>query len=469
MEINGPRLPPLLISPSPSPSEQLNWRNGQLLQALVLRVASQNEQALLQIGRQQFEAQTKAPLQQGQRIIVEVIKAEASTPLLKLHTPPTSPDQTLANQLKVALPRQAPLQPLLANINWLQQNNQQPLLNALPASVTDALKALRQQSPSRENISSAQGLKEALQNSGLFLEKKILSTASPKTPRQTATLAPQTQANLNADIKTQLSRVLNSTQQEISRIERNTRSKGSERALAELSARLATFKQLGTLLQRPILSTARPVITTALLPLIVQTPSILPRMNETKPATPYQAQQTANANTTATLAGASLQSSALLMLKELARQTAGALARVRLNQLSALPTQEQPLPPLLFEIPVRNGERLELLKLRIEEDESQKQHDGSDDKNKTTTVSLSLNLSNLGPLHARVSLTDERIIATLWAEHPETLNLIQTHLPELHQRMRDAGIQMDPVQCLEGSPPETKHNNIPRIQLDEKA
>ncbi len=460
MEINGPQLPPQLTQTSSV--DLVNWRNGQLLQALVIRAATYNQQALLQIGRQQFETQTTAPLQTGQRLTVEVIKADTTPPLLKLHTPIQAPDQTISNQLKITLPRQLPMPPLINNLNWLQQTPPQAIAHILPSTVIDALKTLRQQLPNREHIATAAGLKDALKNSGLFLEQKLVQSARPAPTPGSASTTTNTSQMLNGDLKTQLTRLLTSTQQEISRIE--NKPQGNERSLNALQARLATLRQLGSLLQRPPATTVRPLSVHALTPLFSSGPPLLPDINDNKQT---QLRGPASRGTASPIATLAFQASVLMILKELARQTEGALARVRLNQLNALPTQEQPNPPLLFEVPIRHNETIRPISLRVEEE--QRQQTGEEEHHQRHTVHLSLDLENLGPLHARVSLINEKILVTMWAERTETLTIISKHLHELHQRLREAGIQLDPIQCLQGTPPETTGKTTQRLTLNEKA
>lgn len=138
---------------------------------------------------------------------------------------------------------------------------------------------------------------------------------------------------------------------------------------------------------------------------------------------------------------------------ELTHQAEGTLARLQLNQLAALPTAGQPAPLWTLELPVRHDDRTEILHLRIEQDPSS--HTSSDTPKNAWTISLAVDMDKLGPLHARITLVDQQVSATLWAERDSTVTLLDQHINELRRDLDHAGLKTGAIRCRQGEAPQT--------------
>jgi hypothetical protein len=97
--------------------------------------------------------------------------------------------------------------------------------------------------------------------------------------------------------------------------------------------------------------------------------------------------------------------------------------------------------------------------------------DGREGEGRRWTVDLSLSIAPLGPVHARLSLLDERVSATIWAESPETAGLIASHLDLLGAGLERAGIPVAHLAARPGRPPTAADQPAPPLHglLDERA
>lgn len=418
MEITGSL--PSSLNLTAAVAQLQNLRIGQLLQAVVIRQVS-SETVLLQLlntpshpataqqAPQQLLAETSQPLTLGQRLQLEVSQL-GERPVLKVLAPPQPPASTpLLNQaLMQALPRQSGMAPLLANLSWINQPQNSTV--PLPQAVQVLAKALFDKLPSREKISSAEGLKQAIEDSGLFLENRLARAAQrQRTP------------DSGADLKSLLLHLLNTVQREAA---------------------------------EPAVSTppqARPALPA--LPAMAAPP---PPMPEARPQPQGAAEATlATLNTT------------LALLQELGKQAEGSIARTQLHQLASLPAPDQNPLSWSFELPIRHQDKFDLFQFVIEEHKGKR--DGPDEPQRRWSVTLAFELEGLGPLHARLQLENGKIGTTFWAGAFDTSTLISQNLTDLAQRYQQAGLESGELRCFQGQPPVTSSRNTPRVVLDLKA
>jgi len=134
-------------------------------------------------------------------------------------------------------------------------------------------------------------------------------------------------------------------------------------------------------------------------------------------------------------------------MNELARQTDGALARMTTTQVTNS-AQDGPTTSTLIEVPVRQDDRANVLRFRIERDGSRKQHSGGD----SWAVEAALDLGAVGALHARVSLNGFRVGVQLRADSPSIVEMLNARAPELESMLREAGLEVDRIVCRHGMP-----------------
>ncbi len=400
--------PSLVIRPSSlqetSPAALKSWQVGQILTATVAGVSA-NGSVTLRINNQLVNAQTSLPLQTGQTLKLEVARG-GEQPMLKI-AQPASPQDVQAQALRQALPRQLPLAPLLANLGAVAarlQNANDPAGRELAQLARQVINGLA----GRGDVSQGAGLKQAVLNSGVFLEAK-LAAALAGGMRLPA-----------GDLKAGLLRLLAGLQAQT--IDRGG---SGERTATDSSAAARDAGRSGT--------TATP------------------------PPPLRGGQPQAQASVNIPVAGAAPTATTADML----RQTEGALARLQLSQVASLPNEQQPQRLWTLEMPVLHEQRTDLFQLRIEEETS----GASGDDATPWSVMLAFDLPSLGPVHARILVNGPQVAATLWAEDPGTAALFNDQLEALRAGLQHAGLLVGRITCTEGTPasPPPASGNTPLV------
>ncbi|MFN2310237.1 MAG: flagellar hook-length control protein FliK, partial [Gammaproteobacteria bacterium] len=410
------------------------WRVGQILSATV-ESAPQPGHAALRIGNLQVAAQTgQLHLTPGQTLRLEVASLKAQ-PILKLLGLPWTADP-IGPALRDALPRQQPLAPLLNALARLSTAGSPPPFNAEASRLARALLA---QLPDPASVGQAPGLRQALRDSGLFLETKLAQAArapgaGAAAPGARAATAPG--AELARDFKTGLLRLVQAL-----------RAGGASSAPA---AGKGAPGPGGTPLA------AAPGAALAAAPLSAALAASLGRPLPgavADPTAPLQRGQPPQPPIAAQLARAEAQA---LTRGELLRQVEGVLARVQLNQLASLPQERAQPPEWLFELPVRREGETDVWALRISRDperEDGREAPREGEGGPGWTVMLGFDLPGLGPLQARISLHGERIAAQFFSREAGILPRLAEQLPVLEARLRHVGLAVGELSCHHGQIP----------------
>ncbi|MFC1748952.1 flagellar hook-length control protein FliK [Pseudomonadota bacterium] len=458
MEINGNI--PSLLGLTLSPLKNHAWREGQILQAVVVRQLAA-ELTLLQIGNKQVQAETPRPLPPGTHLKLEVINL-GEKPILKVinQQPPNTQlapqknEQTFNQAIKQALPRQSSILPLLANLSLINLNkNPSP---ALPSAVQAIAAEILSKLPTRDKIKTADGLKQAIKDSGIFLENKLQQAAKKPVP-----LNPTSSSHASSKSPPTLDGLKTATEQiKIPTAQSPIAQKpsGIESDIKGLLLRLITViqSQAGRKegqVNRPGIA-AQPPLTTTLGEDISK--SLIPPLTGNKPQPQRQAQPTL-----------SNMSSALNVLQELGKQTEGSLARTQLNQIASMPAAEQNPAAWSLELPIKNQEAIDLFHMVIEEGNEEKSE--KDKKSRKWSVMIAVELGEMGPLHIKLQLENEQISTIFWAEKQETSTLINTYMGELARRYKKSGIESSQLHCFHGEPPEGSTKHTPIVVLDVNA
>lgn len=166
--IISPAAPAAGMTPLPS------WRPGQVLTAMVL--AQTGPQSVsLRIGDRTFEANTSIALPARAQLQLEVVQGGAQ-PMLRIAT--ASPRrEILVAALRTALPQQMPLQAVFDALHGFTQPSTAPANLRVPALAL--LRQLYAQMPSRGELADGEGLRRALRDSGVLLERKLAEGAAP--------------------------------------------------------------------------------------------------------------------------------------------------------------------------------------------------------------------------------------------------------------------------------------------------
>ncbi|MCB1471377.1 MAG: flagellar hook-length control protein FliK [Rhodobiaceae bacterium] len=148
------------------------------------------------------------------------------------------------------------------------------------------------------------------------------------------------------------------------------------------------------------------------------------------------------------------------VLRQLAADTQGALARVRLLQIASLPdTNGGPRPdpasdaqPRVWqtEVPVAIGRETSVLGLRIEE-ERRKRSDGGQEP--VWRVRFAVDLPQAGAISAAITYTAPRISVALWAEREETSQALAAEASALRDVLQAADLDVEALDIQTGIGP----------------
>jgi len=508
MEINGP--PPSIIKATQLPSAISNWQVGQVLQATVVKQASP-QSLILQVGNQQLQADTTISLPVGQKLELRISQL-GDKPILQARilsqtpqtanasqTAATQPSQPVATDvainalLRQALPKQASMATLLANLAWLNQSASKTA--PIPAAILDIAKQIFKQLPTKENVSNAGQLKQNIFNSGIFLESKLNKLASDEAAQtlkqkikqslqmQMAKTQPSTPVTATEKTAQSLKQAITqSLQMQQGKTQPSTPPSPTDKTAQTLKQAIQQSLQIQ---QGKALSstTASPAdissadLKLGLLRLLGAIHQITRTASTTTPHTPLSQVHSQplpftppplKGNTPQTQPQAKADLAGLtnlpLLLLELAKQVESSLARTQLHQAASLPASEQSPTNLAFELPIRNNEQIDIFDIIINEEE--KQNQAEKDSKQQWGISIAFDLGGLGPVHAKLKMIDNKVSTTFWAENAETTQLFNKHLENLRQRFHQAGLESSELCCYPGTPPVPASSKLPHIVLD---
>ncbi|HEC12164.1 MAG TPA: hypothetical protein ENI80_02790 [Acidiferrobacteraceae bacterium] len=289
------------------------WKLGQLLSANVLTATQGGLE--LRIGNTRVQAQTTLNAAPGQNLQLKVISA-GEKPVLQVITTAKQPD-TLPQTMRLLLPRQTGLPPLLANLSQLNQLAQSADgKQALPNNLLQLGQQIMKLLPGSDTVSRPTGLRQAILDSGVFMENKLAQAVQTGSRPQ-----------LDTDFKA-----------------------GLLRLVRDLTGEQPKLLQTGA----------------------ESKPASLPTSPQTAPplrGAPVQPQASAEP---------SLQNNHATVVRDLVQQIESSLARVQLNQLASVPGEQTPTPLFTLELPVRRGNQADVFDLRIQRDAEG--HDGEVEK-----------------------------------------------------------------------------------------
>lgn len=372
---NAPATALLRVTDAPAAATR-TFEAGQVLEAIARTGVRNDGRLSLQIGQQVLQARTEQPVEPGQRLQVQVLRQNSDTLTLRILSPERG--NPARDAMREHIGRQGNSAGLLANASYAA--NRTDGIRALPEPVQAALRQIWQAVPDRTQVSQPEGLRQAVADSGLQLERRLAAVAAGSEPP----------AVIRSDHKAQLANLL-------------------KHVFQALDAR-----------PRPGGGDSMP-----------------PPGAQTRASPPPPPQLP-------TLAGGGTMAEALT---DLARQGDGSLARLQLNQLALLTGDAL---PLFFELPVRDGQQVDLLQFRMEQQDGGEE---DEDGERTWRVMVSFNFERLGPMHAVIHLSPEAVSATWWAEQPGTARFLERHLESLGERLEALGLRVASLSCAEGKPP----------------
>ena len=398
-----------------------NWKVEQLIQAVITKITE--KQLFLDI--QGVKSNTVKPalsdLQVGDilKLQIEQLKPMPQFKIIGLvkATNTNLISQTL-HQVAVQNPE---ITPLLKNISYVANR---PALrpSPLPADVNTAVRDLFKQIPAPYNLKTAPQIQAQLQNSGIFIENKIknqIFTALQNAPvNKTNQLHTNIKTDLNLDLGAQLHR------------------------LASL-----------------IRTQLPPEITT-------RNTSVINHNNVDQSNIPNTYKSAPQQTNRAPIEQASLQNITQReeAMQTFLRQIESSLTHMQQTQLQSLNDAQPGRPLWLMELPIKDGQDIDLFELRITEEENG-QEDGETER--IWNVILKFDFEGLGKIKAQIKMQNDYISAQFFSEKPEVLSLFHENFDFLRTRLNVNGLNVGNIDCARANLSNDQHPIISK-PLDER-
>jgi hypothetical protein len=384
------------------PLRQAAFRVGQIIDAFTSS-DSRNGRISLHLGDREVIAATQIALPKDRRLLLQVVQIQPRI-LLKI-IPPPSPDSgtaALRKAMLIQLPRQQALAPLLTSLAFAASagngTNAMQSLTQLAESLINAI-------PERTDVTRADGLRQAILQSGILLEAGLTRSDG------------EAGANVSSDIKALLLRLL-------------------------------------SILEKPAFEYALRTNASAVADTSRDTTEVPPPQKHQPVSQPR-----ARLNTSSDDAGIAVDIPALY------KKAQGALARIVLHQIASSDTNDAGALAWRLELPVRQQDAVDIVSISIEDERNH----AEESEAKNWVVNLAVELPVLGALHVRVGLYQHSITSTFWCESPGSVELIENRLAELRTRLEKQGLKTLNLGCLAGSPPARESSSEARVLLDEHA
>jgi hypothetical protein len=372
------------------------------------------------------------PLRIGSLLSAQVQNSQA----LNFVALPNRMDQlALTQQLSTQQSRQGSLQVLLTALQNLQNltsanqssqiNQAAPTGNSLSPDLSASIDQLLADLPDLPQMTTAKGVAQALNASGLFMESRLLAGQNP-------TLVPDLKANLLRVISQLLPGLPDNASYDAA-------------AAANTMARVmpnVIRNALGTL----GLVAARPDATS--FPLPARTLGS-PHSND-------------DLETLLKLAAAAVS--------RLQSHQLGGLEQTRMNADGTQVTTWQ------LEIPMRNAHDIVPLQVKVQREDTPEREDERErndmevkEKEKIWRLELAFDLEPLGPLQVQAQLVGGNLSSQLWAEREGSAELISRELGGLRSRLVACGLNVSELACNRGTPPQGPRTVLEQRWIDENA
>lgn len=420
------------------PVELKNWLVGKLLSASVVERRPGNS-LLLKVQDQFIEARSQQPVtvRPGENLTLKVIQNGNPAILKLVQQNPATNTQLQQQLLRESLPRQSGLEKMNAVLQQVQ-TRAQGAVEALPTPVKNQLQKLIDTLPTPKTLNSGQSVKTAIKDSGLFLEAKLLQQAKPQLPADVRAQIPSQSlpALPGADIKAnllQLARIIRQAQPPAATPAQTTptvkTSPAPAPAPALQGASLAVDNNTAIATHKNPITSVKPVTTAPVAPSAKQSAPVQLVINQ-------------------------------LDMEQLGKQVEAALARVETNQARAIVTDSQPLAAWNVEIPVKDKDQLDVIKLDLE----QRKQDAEDsDEQGTWGMNLRVEFESGGSLSARVSMFDTEMNVSIWSHEQEISALIATHMDLLNKQFEHKGLELNQIQHIQSPTEQTEE--LPALNL----
>jgi len=394
------------------------------------------------IIKQQFEidiSRLNTTFKPNEKLVLEVV---GLNPLaIKLKADHSQRNTLILDKIRELLPQQPVAKTKLDGLVKVQQQK------TVSEPVIKEVKQLLQHVLEKPAVVKPDAFRQAIQNSGVFLERQLLSNPTSS----------------NQDFKANLLRLItalesviakgNQTLSPDAKLDIKSLPVQAQSALAVLTKMPQDLSKLPAQIQTALASMGK--TPTQLLSLLMAS---FGNSSESTSDVKSQNQTTVLGQTikaAEVLADKQPQvqnrvlAAELVVLRELLREVEGVHAKVQFNQLSMLKDPDSPTNPnvWLVDLPLKDKDRLDILQMRIE----QHQRNQNDEDEDAWNVQLTLDTQNLGPLQATINMYAESVKVMLCAERAETATLLEENMAILNADLEKLGVNINHLSCRCGN------------------
>ncbi len=383
-----------------------DWKVSQLIQAVITQITDNK----LFLNIQGINTNTAKPaipnLQVGDSLKLQIDQLKPIPQFRIISVQKGAASNIIAEALKNISVQNPQITPLLKNISYVASR---PSLRPSPlaADVNATVRELFKQLPSPLNLKTGEQVKEQLQNSGLFVENKlknhIFNLIQNNSLHKTTNIKTQAESilktNLDSDLGTQLHRLANL-----------------------IRTQLVAANDINPAIQN---KTNQPNIPTS--------------SKESNQATPRSSTNQASLQTITQREEA---------MQSFLRQIESSLSHLQQTQLQNLNESQAGRPMWLMEIPIKDGQDIDLFELRINEEETAQ---SEEETKKIWNVTLMFNLTGLGKIKAHIKMQNEFVSAQFFSEKPQVLSLFQQHFDFLRNRLSYNGLNVGDIECAKAN------------------
>ncbi|MFT5519720.1 MAG: hypothetical protein ACI9IA_000304 [Enterobacterales bacterium] len=286
----------------------------------------------------------------------------------------------------------------------------------LAASLKESLKDMFRYISPKESLKTGKSVEKAIQQSGTFLEKRIAKQDIAKKDILNKSSAGLT---IHKDYKANLNRVLATALYNLAKLNSATSTtKNTAEALKNLTASTQTDQKI--LNAQKQLSDSSSLLKANLL------------NNIRSSLIKLSSGRSAQINIT------ELQS----ITKQVLKDTQSALGRTQLSQLTNLRPETAP-QQWLFELPVFNGNKLDIFNLYMKQ--HSKEHEDEETKTKKPgwSIVLQFDIGPLGKIRAMLSWADNAVQVRFIAENENTVSLVDDQLNYFQNKLTENDISFE--------------------------
>ncbi|MCV6622613.1 MAG: flagellar hook-length control protein FliK [Cellvibrionaceae bacterium] len=391
--------------------------------------------------------------QQGQLILSKPTNTIGQPNKGNVSTLAKSPQLTIQQALREALPSQQNLDKAIGQIQRLHQSLSllPPKHNLINANSRMMIQQLAEKLPSLQQLGSSNVVKQSLQNNGIQHEQQLakLAEALGQLPNKEASTSAQPtiikglsgSAPLN-DLKTQLLRLAQSLKNDVqlSRLQQSI-SQSAPSSKGTTSAESSGSNQSQT---SSLPSNLNPKLAN-MLDLLLN-PKHLEAKNQAFLLDQFK----------------QLQGPQLRVLREQLKQkllsiSQAGVAKIQTQQLSSLSeVANGVVQRWLMELPFTHQGQVHSIELEIEQREAKKQ--SKEQKAvKQWQLRLNIDLMELGALQADIKLHEQQSNIQLWFDQAGTQKLALSYIHELKEALQSKGLDVEELRCHQGIPPKLEN------------